>query len=71
MEAARELAGRDEHGGVLEVVGVGDRPRADLVVGEQLDRALGAAGRRGDEHDAVAVASRAARISSTQSPIRP
>jgi hypothetical protein len=48
------LTGGDEHGGAREIVGRFDRPGADLVVGEQLDRAFGAAAGRGDEDDGLA-----------------
>ena len=58
VEALRQPARRDEHGGVFEVVGVGDGARADVVVGEQLDRAFGPPRRGGDEHDAIALGAR-------------
>ena len=54
VEPARQLPGGDEHGRAREVVGFAHRPRADLVVGKNLDRALGSSGRGGDEHDGVA-----------------
>jgi hypothetical protein len=44
MEAARQTSRRHQHGGVLEVVRFGHRSRAHVVVGQQLDRAFGAAG---------------------------
>ena len=64
VKAARQLPGRDEHRRAsIEVVRGRDRSRADLVVGEQLDRPLGAAGRRGDEDDGLVRARAPARIS--------
>ena len=53
-EAARQVADADEHRRGVRVLGALDRHREDLVVGEQLDRALGAALRVRDEHDRVA-----------------
>ena len=60
MEAARQPAGRDEHGRAFEIVRVGDRARADVVVGEQFDRAFGAARRGRHKHDAIAFGPRRA-----------
>ena len=57
VKAARELSGRDEHGGAREVVGRADRTRPDLVVGEKLDGALGAARAGRDEDHGVAAVS--------------
>ena len=62
VEAARELSGRDEHGGARKVVGRADGTRPDLVVGEKLDGALGAAGAGGDEDDGVAAVSGGANL---------
>ena len=55
-----ELAGGDEHGGVREVVGLADGAGAHVVIGEQLERALGAAGRGRHEHRQVAAIARLA-----------
>ena len=56
---------------VVRVLGALDRRGADLVVGEQLDRALGAARRVRDEDHGFAGLARRARISATQSGTRP
>ena len=58
VEPARERAGRHEHGGELEVVVLRERACPDLVVAEELDHALGAARRVGDEDDAIAAIAR-------------
>ena len=57
-ETRARAAGRHEHGRAIEVVGLGDRARANVVVGEQLDRAFGAARRCRHEHDASAAFAR-------------
>ncbi len=54
VEAARQAAGRDEHCRLAQVVGQRDRARANPVVGEELDRAFGAARGRRDEHHLIA-----------------
>ena len=53
-EAAAQMADADEHGARVRVLGALDRRGEDLVVGEQLDRALGAARRVRDEDHRVA-----------------
>ncbi len=70
-EPARQVAGADQHRCRVRVLGPLDRDREHVVVGEQLDRALGAAGRVRDEDDRVAAARASRRISATQSGIRP
>ncbi len=58
VEAARELPGRDEHGGARQIVRRADGARPDFIVGEKLDRAFGTARAGRDEHDGVAAVSR-------------
>ena len=53
-EAARQAADRDQHRGVPRVLGALDGNREDVVLLEQLDRALGAAGRGGHEQRRLA-----------------
>ena len=60
-EAARQMADADEHGGGMARPSPRfDRHREDVVVGEQLDRPLGAAGRVRDEDHRVAALAAAA-----------
>ena len=57
VESLGELAGRDEHRGVFEIVGRADRAAAHLVLVQQFERSLGAAGRgRHEDRDVAAVA---------------
>ena len=70
VEAARQLPGRDEHGGARQSSAVPTGARPDFIVGEKFDRAFGTAGLAATNTTA-SPRSRAARISSTQSPMRP
>ena len=54
-EAAGQMACCDQHRRATKVIRVGDRPGANLIVGEQLDRSLGAPGRRRHEEHGVAL----------------
>ena len=58
-EAARQPADGHQHRGVPRVVGALDRNGEHVVLLEQLDRALGAARRRGDEQRRLAVVAQA------------
>ena len=53
-EPARQVPDAHEDGRGADILGALDRRRVDLVVGEQLDRALGAPRRVGDEDNRVA-----------------
>ena len=59
-EAARQRADGDEHRGVARVLGALDRDGEDVVLLQQLDRALGAARRRRDEQHRLALVAQAA-----------
>ena len=59
-EAFRELADGDEDGDVQQLVGAVHQHAAQVVFGEQLDRALGAAFGAGDEQHGVAALAHAA-----------
>src|SRR5689334_16353600 len=53
-EAVREPAGRDQHGGVARALVAVDGDAEQLVILQELDDALGAAGGGGDEERRVA-----------------
>ena len=53
-KSSRQLADRDEHRGISRIVGAFDLNGEDVVVLEQLDGALGPAGRGGDEQHGFA-----------------
>ena len=61
-EAARQRADGDEHGGGMRVFGALDGHGDDLVLLEDLDRALGAAGAVGNEQHRVAAFARLADV---------
>ena len=59
-EAAAQMTDADQHRGGMAIVRALDRHREDVVVGEQLDRPLGAAGGMRDEDHRVAALAAAA-----------
>ena len=70
-EAARQRADGDEHRRRMRVLGAFDGNGDDVVLLQDLDRALGAAVAVGDEQHGVAALARASRMSATQSLTRP